>query len=237
VVLVSGIDGTGQMFFRQVPRLARSYRVATYALRDSASSMDVMINDLSRVIEAASPENRRSVVVGESFGGALALSFALARPEQVEALVIVNSFSRVPSPLRLRLAILGLSALPWAAMKPLRRVAAGRLHSPGTPSDDIKRYVELTSRATRRGYLNRLRALSTYDVRDRLGDINVPTLFLAADRDRLLPSAAEARYMAARAPRAAARILERHGHTCLIAPGVDLALLLDEWLSDAMKPT
>jgi len=33
VVLVPGMDGTGQLFYRQAPRLARSSRVGTYALR------------------------------------------------------------------------------------------------------------------------------------------------------------------------------------------------------------
>jgi hypothetical protein len=30
LVLVPGMDGTGQLFYRQVPLLARSFRVATY---------------------------------------------------------------------------------------------------------------------------------------------------------------------------------------------------------------
>ena len=48
VVLVPGMDGTGELFYRQVPTLARSFRVATFALRDSARSMDVLVADLER---------------------------------------------------------------------------------------------------------------------------------------------------------------------------------------------
>jgi pimeloyl-ACP methyl ester carboxylesterase len=81
------------LFFRQVPLLVRaSYRVATFALRSDAASMETLIEDLGRVIDAVAPETRRAIVVGESFGGALAMSFALARPQQVGALVVVNSF-------------------------------------------------------------------------------------------------------------------------------------------------
>jgi pimeloyl-ACP methyl ester carboxylesterase len=40
---------------------------------------------------------------------------------------------------------------------------------------------------------------------------------------------AQARYMAARIPDATVRVLEGHGHICLIAPGVELADLLREW--------
>ena len=81
LVLVPGMDGTGRLFYRQVPLLARSFRVATYALRNDASSMATLVDDLERVIVAVAPETGRATVVGESFGGALAMSFALARPE------------------------------------------------------------------------------------------------------------------------------------------------------------
>ena len=105
VVLVSGLDGTGQLFYRQVPLLAQTHRVATYALRDNAATMERLIDDLAQVIDTAAPEQRRATLIGESFGGALALSFALARPEQVEALVILNSFPHFTPQVRLRLAV------------------------------------------------------------------------------------------------------------------------------------
>jgi hypothetical protein len=35
--------------------------------------------------------------------------------------------------------------------------------------------------------------------------------------------------MAARVPRSALRILEGHGHACLIAPNLDMAQILAEW--------
>jgi pimeloyl-ACP methyl ester carboxylesterase len=69
VVLVPGMDGTGCLFYRQIPLLARSYRVATYALRDTATSMDELVADLARVIEIVAPVERRAIVIGESFGG------------------------------------------------------------------------------------------------------------------------------------------------------------------------
>jgi pimeloyl-ACP methyl ester carboxylesterase len=124
VVLVPGMDGTGLLFYRQVPLLARSYRVVTYALRDAAATMDVLVADLARVIDAVAPTDGRAIVVGESFGGALAMSFALARPELVSRLVVLNSFPYFAPQLRLRLAALGLRALPWGAMGLVRRLTA-----------------------------------------------------------------------------------------------------------------
>ena len=229
VVLVPGMDGTGKLFYRQVPALARSHRVTTYALRDNAQTMGVLVADLARVIDTVAPTPRRAIVIGESFGGALALSFALARPEQVSALVILNSFPHFTPQVRLRLARLGIRAIPWGAMGFVRRLTAARLHSPHTHRQEVQRFLKLTAHVSRDGYLGRLALLGQYDVRDRLHELRLPTLFLAAERDHLVPSVDQARYMAARVPGAVMRILEGHGHICLIAPGVDLEQVLKEW--------
>ncbi len=229
VVLVSGLDGTGQLFYRQVPLLAQTHRVATYALRDSAVTMERLIADLAHVIETVAPEERRATLIGESFGGALALSFALARPEQVDALVILNSFPRFTPQIRLHLAVFGVRVLPWGAMGVIRRLTAFRMHSQHTHRRELQTFMALTASATRAGYLGRLKLLTRYDVRERLAELRAPTLFLAAEQDHLVPSVAQATYMAARVPGSAVRILSGHGHICLIAPDIDLARILEEW--------
>lgn len=224
-----GMDGTGQLFYSQVPRLARSHRVATYALRDEATVWDTLVADLRHVIDAVDPANRRAVVIGESFGGALAMSFALAAPERVGALVILNSFAHFAPQVRLRAAIVGLSAMPWGAMGLVRRLTASRLHSRHTHRDEIERFMALTAGASRQGYQNRLGLLRQYDLRHCLHELRRPTLFLAAEQDRLVPSVAQGRYMADRVPGAVLRVLAGHGHICLIAPDVDLDGILREW--------
>lgn len=231
VVLVPGMDGTGRLFYRQVARLAPHYRVATYALRDSAQSMDLLVDDLAAVIRQVSPGDGRAVVIGESFGGALAMTLAAERPERVQHLVILNSFAYFEPQFRLRLALLGLKAMPWGMMSAVRRLTAFRLHSPHAHPDEIAQFMRLTAAASRTGYLNRLRILQHWDGRPRLSDIAAETLFLAADQDHLVPAVAQARIMAAQVPSATVRILEGHGHICLIAPDVDLAEILADWKS------
>jgi 3-oxoadipate enol-lactonase len=229
LVLVPGMDGTGALFYRQVPLLARSYRVATYALRDDARSMDALVADLAAVVDVVAGAGGRAVVVGESFGGALALSFALAHPQRVAALVILNSFARFAPRLSLHLAIAGLGLLPWGAMGLVRRMTAFRLHSRHTHADDVRQFMTLTKRARRDGYSGRLKLLLEYDVRDRLTTLQAPTLFLAADQDHLVPAVAQAEWMTARVPGARLQVLAGHGHICLIAPDRDLERLIAEW--------
>jgi pimeloyl-ACP methyl ester carboxylesterase len=231
------MDGTGRLFYRQLPLLARSHRVATYALRDSATEMETLVADLDGVIENLAPAEGKAIVIGESFGGALAMSLALARPERVAALVILNSFPYFVPHVRLRLALLGLGALPWGAMRFVRRLTASRMHSAHTHREEIRRFMELTADATKQGYVNRLRVLQQYDIRERLAELRPPTLFVAAEQDHLVPAIAQARFMAARVPSAAVHVLPGHGHVCLIAPGVDLCLIMQEWRSDQHHPS
>ena len=229
LVLVPGLDGTGRLFYRQVPLLACHFRVATYALRDNAPDMSTLVNDLAGVVRSISGGVTRAIVIGESFGGTLAMSFAVAHPELTHALVVLNSFPYFRPQYRLRLALAGLGIMPWGAMSFVRRLTAFRLHSRYTHRSEIQRFMRETSYTTREGYVSRLRMLRQYDLRSRLPEISVPTLFLAADRDHLVPALEQARYMAERVPRAGIRILEGHGHICLIAPNVDLAAIISDW--------
>jgi pimeloyl-ACP methyl ester carboxylesterase len=230
MVLVPGMDGTGRLFYAQVPHLARSYRVATYALRNEATGWSTLVADLGGIVDRVAPESQRAIIVGESFGGALALTYALAAPEKVSALVVLNSFAFFQPQLRLHLAYAGLRALPWGMMGLVRRATAFRLHSAHTHRDEIRRFMALTAGASRLGYLNRLRLLANYDVRDRLGELRMPALFLASDRDHLVPSLAQAELMSGRVSDSALHVLAGHGHICLIAPDLDLEQIVSSWL-------
>jgi len=227
LVLVPGIDGTGLLFYRQVPLLERRYTVTATRLRDEARAMADLVADLHRSVEAAA--DGPVTLLGESFGGALALSYALAHPERVERLVILNSFAHFGSPARLWLGYHLLRATPWGMMRLVRQLNGRRMHSPGTDRDEIRHFHELMRATTREGYLARLQILRHYDIRAQLPSVQAPVLFLAADQDVLVPSVDQARMMGALAPRATVRVLEGHGHSCLIAPGMDLSAILDDW--------
>jgi pimeloyl-ACP methyl ester carboxylesterase len=89
--------------------------------------------------------------------------------------------------------------------------------------------MELTAAASRDGYLNRLQLLMSYDIRHRLHELRPPVLFLAAEQDHLVPSVEQAQLMVSLVPRATLRILQGHGHICLIAPDINLAETIEGW--------
>ncbi len=234
LVYVPGIDGTGALFFTQMRRLSR-YRVATYRLRDSAETMDDLVDDLAQVVRETSPGGEPVTLVAESFGGALAMSFALEHRYAVSSLVVLNSFAHFHSPWQLHVAMGALRVLPWSLSSRIRRLSARRHHSPSTPPLDSAHALSLTRTSTREGYLNRLRMLSRYDLRDRLSQLSVPTIFLAADNDVMIPSVQQAYFMASRVPDAQVQVLEGHGHACLLAPEISVGGILQEWRVPAVS--
>lgn len=228
LVLVPGLDGTGLMFHRQVPRLERRFAVTAVRLRDDARRMSDLIEDLDRIVTDASAHGGPVTLFGESFGGTLAMSYALAHPGRVQRLVILNSFA-VEAQWRLWAAHHLLRVTPWTVMPVVRRLNAGRMFSRATSRDDISLANELLRASTREGYQSRIGILREYDLRARLRELATPVLFLAGDRDTLIPSVDQARLMASLAPRATVRVLEGHGHNCLFASDLDLAAIIDEW--------
>ncbi|WP_373067219.1 alpha/beta fold hydrolase, partial [Gemmatimonas sp.] len=160
LIYIPGLDGTGLLFYRQSRLLAHRFRVITFRLRDDALSMDMLVAEITRHLDAAVPDGTPAIVVGESFGGALAMSFGLAHPERVRALVILNSFSRITPRIKLYAAIAAARIVPWGTMRIARRLTASRLHSSHTHRDEIRRFLLLTRATTRHGYINRLRILA-----------------------------------------------------------------------------
>lgn len=228
VVLVPGLDGTALLFYRQIPLLARRFNVAAFPLPDDPhASLEDLVEDLRKLVEEVA--SREVILCGESFGGALSMSFALAHPAHVSGLVIVNSFPVIRTRLRLRLAPLALRAIPWGSMAMVRRFTESRMHSPRTLPEDLAEFHERSKAIGRSGYIRRLEILRGYDIRERLGEIRVPTLFLAADRDQLVPSVAEGRFMAERVPEGRLVILEGYGHICLINHDLDLLDHVGPW--------
>lgn len=207
------------------------FRIITFRLRDDAPDMATLVADLVRHLDRVVPDGAPVVMVGESFGGALAMSFAAAHPERVRELVILNSFTRITPRAKLFLALAAMRLVPWGTMQWVRRLTAWRLHSAHTHREEIDRFLLLTRGTTRDGYRNRLRILTRYDIRPALPQLRMPTLYLAADEDHLIASVHEARVMAARVPGATLRILRGHGHCAFLAPDIDLDQLLHEWAS------
>jgi pimeloyl-ACP methyl ester carboxylesterase len=139
---------------------------------------------------------RRFVVVGNSFGGWVAWETALARPDRVAALVLVDSagypLESQSVPIGFRVArVPGLNRL-MRSILPRGVVDSSVRNTYGDPSrvteELVDRYYELTLREGNRAALaQRFAAGRWAEDPGRIRQLRLPTLVLWGERDRLIP--------------------------------------------------
>jgi aminoacrylate hydrolase len=227
-VYVSGVEGSGKLFYKQADDLARDHTVVTFPLRSAGRyGMPQLVEDLRTVVRAAGFE--RATVLGESFGGLLTIAAALAYPELFERMILVNTFPFFTQRAKIKAGVVLFSVLPFALMRAHRtRSARRRLFSDDVLEEDRRLFREHTRSLPYEGYLSRMRIIRDTDLRARLHEIETPALVVAGTADRLLDSVAAARLLAAKLPRARLKLLEETGHTALLSRRVRVR----DWLSE-----
>jgi pimeloyl-ACP methyl ester carboxylesterase len=226
ILYLPGLDGTGRLLYRQRP-LHDGYRLvcASYP-QDRFADYEEMAGSAERELEAVG-EGRPAAVLAESFGGAVALTLALRRPDLVERLLLVNTFVHFPHRFRIHLFALLSELLPARPSPPRSREFRGRFFfSPHVAPEVRDGWWERTGDVPMSGFALRLRLVRRVDLRRQLHRVRCPALVLVAPDDRVVPPAA-GRELARLLPNA--HLLEmRVGHAALVHPRVDVARLLAE---------
>jgi pimeloyl-ACP methyl ester carboxylesterase len=231
LICIPGLDGTGRLFTRQLESLCSHHTVITFPLRNEAS---FTYTDLEEdVLEILNQEQiERATIVGESFGGTIALHFALDHPDRIEQLVLVNTF---PYFRRRKLLWLAKVLLPFAFV-PVIRTGRNIIIKPVLLNEMVdEKGIEVLLKYSWShnypAYRQRLKLITAHDVREKLSDIQVPVTIVAAGRDKIVPSVKEAKFMADQIPNARIHILPDHGHACLLSHSFCLDTLLSNNLS------
>lgn len=184
LVLLPGMDGTGEMFAPFLAALGSQCQVTCVRY---PGDVPWGYAELEALVRGQLPSSAPYVVVGESFSGPVAAALSATPPPGMVGVVLCCTFVRNPRPqlaiFRGLLGLLPVKTTPVAAMVPvllgkyatvaLLRALAGAL-AQVTPD---------TIRA-------RLRAVLQVDARANLAAAQVPVLYLQANQDRLVPASA-----------------------------------------------
>lgn len=96
IVMIPGLSGDRQVYRYQVADFTRSHRVIVPNLRTNfdgvAYSFDQFAHDIAAVMDARGVDS--AVVLGLSFGGAIAMRFATLYPQRVRALILTATLAR-----------------------------------------------------------------------------------------------------------------------------------------------
>ncbi|MEY2396890.1 MAG: hypothetical protein QOJ00_64 [Actinomycetota bacterium] len=237
LVLVHGYTGAAVDWDDVAPALAQRRRVIRYDHRGHGQStntgdadsytFDALVHDLGAVVDAAGAD--RIDLLGHSMGGIVAMRFALAYPERVRSLVLMDTGAAPSGGLPMDLVegltqrgrTEGMQAVA-DVMAPLVAALQGRL----TP----ERRAELTARANEKlplmdpeAFALFARELTTYpSMVDQLKTIACPSTVIVGENDAGLRDAADV--LARDIPGAELVVISDAGHS----PQEDRP---DEWLT------
>ncbi len=225
LLLMHGAEASRQMFAALVPILSKHFTVVAYDQRDCgetegperASTLADLADDAHRLIGALGFE--RAHVFGSSFGGRVAQALALRHPHSVDRLVLGSTW-----PLPQAYDALCPEAPRLAALRQGMPATAEELATWFFPEaflvqrPDLRRLFATarpeSARSTRRG-----ETVQTTLERGA-ADIAAPTLVLAGELDRVVPSGVTLA-MAGQIRGAEAALLPGVGHaTALQAPAL-----------------
>lgn len=183
VVLLPGLDGTGDQFAPLVAALAPE--VPTVVVRYPDAPLDYEAHQ--QIAASALPLDRRYIVLGESFSGPIAISLAAQSPRGLLGCILCASFVRTPRRiLTLALPFLGLMSPQRVPSAFSDFLVMGRFATPAL------RQMQLDARrsVSPAALVARLNAIARLDVSDKLRAVALPTLYMRATEDRLVPRAA-----------------------------------------------
>lgn len=181
IVLLPGTDGTGAFFADLVAELSPHAEVRVIAYPQSGPQG---YEALGRLLLPRMPDDRDYILVGESFGGPLAIWLCTHASRKPAGLILGASFAASPFGVVGRIAQLFLwlgEVLPlWTWQIDLmlfngrNRTMAQRIHNTVKP-------------IPRRVLLDRVRAVLGCDMRTLFARLPLPVLCLNAAQDRLIP--------------------------------------------------
>lgn len=248
ILFVHGISGAWQNWLENLPHLARNHRAIAVDLPGFGGSpmpsWEIDMPAYGRLLhdfcEKLGIEG--ATLVGNSMGGFIAVEAATATPGRFDRLVLVSAAGILntwnPEERAVATAwawkVLGPHYADrgrWIVSHPRAREIVFRpfMRYPSRLRADLL-FEQITSGLERAdGFGDALRGLIRHDIRERLGEIEMPTMIVWGQSDRVIPLSAALSYHR-RIPHSRLEIFERTGHVPQLERPLRFNALLDDFL-------
>ena len=225
VVLLHGSCGNGAFWLGDIFRLASRYRVLAADIPGEAGNSDEnrlnFESDapnqwLEAVLDALNVP--RAALIGNSFGGWMALKFATSRPERVAKLLAVVPAGIVPPSALFQAESLRESVDDARGRASLSDAITSEAPLPGPVAEFLRLIGE--------NFLPMTEALPLASD-EALRALTMPALFVFGERDATMDARAAAARVQSLLPRAGARLLEAQGHVVMNIAEIALPFLAE----------
>jgi pimeloyl-ACP methyl ester carboxylesterase len=198
VVLIPGLDGATAFFSDSIPELTINFHVVQFYLplfdraiktMHSDYTFEFMAMKLKEVVEELNLES--ITLVGESFGGVVALTYARLYPKNVEKLVMLSSLAKtvLPPEIQWKLDYLLPIVKTLGSFSPsLGQMLFAQVHvddviEPSESSYVRNLFIKEASFAHFYSVMERIRIVSTLDIEEDVRSLNVQTLIIYGSDD------------------------------------------------------
>ena len=241
-VLVMGcsLGATWHMWDRQVPELAKQWRVFRFDLPGHggapaypAGAVGDLATRLLATLDGLGVQ--RFGYAGCAFGGAIGIELALRHPERLASLALIATSPRfgTPDEFRQRGVIVRTNGLdPIARTSPDRWFTGGFAAAQPAITEWAVQMVRTTDPGC---YIAACEALASFDVRHELARVGVPTLVLVGSDDQVT-GPAEARTLVAGIPDARLAVVPGASHLVPVEQPAAVTDLLVRHFSTAWQP-
>ncbi len=248
IVFLHGISGSWQNWLENLPHFARRHRAIALDLPGFGASpvpswkIDMpaygrLIHDFCERIGV----DRGAALVGNSMGGLVAAEATLVAPGRFDRLVLVSAAGLIntwrPKERGAATSHAWSTFGPWVGR--LARVIVSRPRSRYVMFRPFLRWPnrlrpellweQMASGVPCAGFSDALEAVIEYDARDRLADIDIPTMIVWGSDDWVISALAALSYHR-RIPGSRLEILERTGHVPQLERPARFNALLDDFL-------
>jgi pimeloyl-ACP methyl ester carboxylesterase len=193
VVLIPGLAGGFELVGPLAQPLARQHRVFSYQLRGENDcfvlrhpfDLDDLVEDLAELLDKLNLE--RPVVMGVSFGGIIALKYAIRYPNRLDRLIVQGVGARYEGGLLQQIAATVLARFPLPADSPFVNQFFNLLFGGKQKRDSLFEFVTQQIWQTDQSMMaHRFRLVEELDLANQLHHIKAPTLVLTGERDVLV---------------------------------------------------
>lgn len=248
LLFLHGISGCWQNWLENLPHFAARHRCLALDLPGFGTSpmpsWPIEMPAYGRLVHDFCEKLglERATLVGNSMGGFVAVEAATAFPDRFSRLVLVSAAGIINTwnP-QLRATV---TAWAWKELGPhfgrrgreiVSRPRAREIvfrpfvRYPGRLREDLLLEQIVGGMRRAEGFGDALRALIAHDIRERLAEIEIPTLIVWGLSDRVIPVAAAVSYHR-RIPHSQLEVFERTGHLPQLERPLRFNRLLDEFL-------
>jgi len=230
LIYLPGMDGTGTLLQPQLKYLQDHFEVWGLSIpphdRSSWMVLDQALYDLIQPLYSG--KKRLLYLCGESFGGCLALQLLSQYPYLSDRLILVNPASAFQHQPLLRFSV---PFVHWFAptLYPLATIALlpFLVDSDRVSQDNRQALLRAMQSVKPETAAWRLSLLEQFDLKQlNLYRIQQPTLIIAGEHDRLLPSASESDRLTQKLINSQTIVLSRSSHACLLESEINLVEIL-----------